>query len=78
MRLGRVSTKNDSVKDSNGDAREDRKPQCHSNLGLSDLLCSDIAERLPAVNSTSQTVQATVETCSYQTGPTLKSSQLQE
>lgn len=54
MNLGRMSTKNDIVKDSNRDAIEDRKPQqteSHSNLGLSDLWWCGISERLPAVNS---------------------------
>lgn len=43
-------TKNDIVKVSNRDTMEDKKPQCHSNLGLSDLWCGGISERLAAVN----------------------------
>lgn len=50
MSLGSLSTKTDIVKDSNRDAMEGRKPQCQSNLGLSDLWCCGISERLPAVN----------------------------
>lgn len=46
-----MSRKIDIVKDSHRDAVEDRKPQCHSNLGLSYLWCCGISERLPAVNN---------------------------